>query len=244
MGCCAQRYCLAWPEEKADHVRPPQATAPVPLAHRCNASPSQARRQTRPQAAGVVLPVPTGSSVLVDGCGLGSLRRARASEWLRLWRSSVAGVVCEPALALRRTHVAGGVSPSGRARSRRGRAAPPPAPWAWGRAAGSGGCGPGSRQRRAPGTPGRQRAAGRWCRARRCHTPSLRVPGACQPLSPTAYRRLRHPAARVVPAWVAAVSHRDAWVPASVSSTPTRACRRRWIASAPASLRLSTAPDA
>jgi len=131
LGCCAQRCFLAWPEEKADHARPPQATALVPLAHRGTASPSQARRPTRPQAAGVVLPVPTGGFVLVHGCGVGSLRRARPLEWLRRWRSSVAGVVCEPAWALRRTHVAGGVSPSVRARARRGRAAPHPAPWAW-----------------------------------------------------------------------------------------------------------------
>ena len=44
--------------------------------------------------------------------------------------------------------------------------------------------------------------------------------------------------------WVAAVGPRDARAPASVLSTPTRACRRRWLASAPASLRLPTAPDA
>jgi hypothetical protein len=42
----------------------------------------------------------------------------------------------------------------------------------------------------------------------------------------------------------AAVGHREVRAPASVPSTPTRACRRRRIASAPASLRLLAAPEA
>jgi len=74
-------------------------------------------------------------------------------------------------------------------------------------------------------------------------TPSTPVPGAASATITHGHRMVRHPAARVVPAWGTAVGHREARAPASVPSNPTRACRRRRIASAPASLRLLAAPD-
>ena len=58
------------------------------------------------------------------------------------------------------------------------------------------------------------------CRARWCHTPS--TPGARLPPSPMAHRMVRSPAARVVPTWVAAVGHREAWVPASGPQQPNK----------------------
>ena len=96
------------------------------------------------------------------------------------------------------------------------------------RAAGAGGGGRGSA--RPGGGPARPRPCA-WCRVSDPLAPSrglggIRRPGGCQ-------RR-----------WVAAVGHRDARAPASVPSTPTRACRRRRPASARASLPLSAAPDA
>ena len=91
---------------------------------------------------------------------------------------------------------------------------------------------------------GGHRAAGRSCRARWVSHPPPRCLVRRQPPSPKAHRMVRHPAARVVPAWGAAVGHREARAPASVPSHPTRACRRRRIASAPTSLRLLAAPEA
>jgi len=85
------------------------------------------------------------------------------------------------------------------------------------------------RGRAGPGGAMRPRPAGRVSR---------------QPSLTTAHRVWWPVAARVVPTGVAAVGHWEVRPPASVSSPPTRACRRRWIASAPPSLRLPTAPEA
>ena len=107
-----------------------------------------------------------------------------------------------------------------------GRAGPAPGP---GRrlVPGVGTCG-GVRRRRsgppaAPRPPRGQRAPGRSWRAQWCPTPS--TPGARLPPSPMAHRRVRSPAARVGPTWVAAVGHRGTpGPPRPVPSNPTRAC--------------------
>ena len=118
---------------------------------------------------------------------------------------------------------------------------------AWGLSAGSGGGGQGRRQRRAPAGPGTRRGglvlSGGRSRHGGATRPPLRGPAPRQvPWSP-AHRAWRQPAARAAPAGTAAGGHREARAPASVSSHPTRVCRRRETASARASLRLFPAPE-
>ena len=200
----------------------------------------------------MVLSMPTGGAVRVHGCGVGSRRRARPSAWPRLWRRSMAGVVREHALALRRPHGAGGVSPSVRARSRRGRAAPPPAPWAWRRVVpGMAACcrvrwplvraaGRAVRQAR-PG--GRRRPGGGAGHGGATCPPPVSLAHVSRhrprPTGGCGFRR---------PGWCRRGGRRSGTGkpggPVSVPSTPTRACRRRPAASARASLPLPGAPEA
>jgi len=194
-------------------------------------------------------------------------RRAatRAGRWSRMrWRgrgggpcpcSSVVWCVPWPVLAPTRTCGAGVTSPSAGGRSPRGRVAAPPAPWVGRRVvpdvkarsrvrlpwAGLPAVPCPSRTR--PGTGGSTRPVGRPGHGGATRAPPLSL-APCQPLSPTTQRVWRPPAARVVPAWVAAVGHREARAPASGASHPTKACRRRLPASARPSLPLAAAPDA
>src|SRR5712691_7414013 len=147
--------------------------------------------------------------------------------------SGVAGGGSTPVLAPRRMSVAGVAAPPPGARSRHGHVAPlscamrgvaSPAlrgGFLLGPAAGRA-----ARQRRAPAGPGKRRGAS-GCRAV-VHGP----PGGAASCGEGA------------PAGVASVGHREARAPASVSSNPTRVCRRRRTASARASLPLFAAPDA
>ena len=160
-----------------------------------------------------------------------------------------------PVLAPTRTCGAGVTSPSAGGRSPRGRVAAPPAPWVGRRVvpdvkarsrvrlpwAGLPAVPCPSRTR--PGTGGSTRPVGRPGHGGATRAPPLSL-APCQPLSPTTQRVWRPPAARVVPAWVAAVGHREARAPASGASHPTKACRRRLPASARPSLPLAAAPDA
>jgi hypothetical protein len=194
----------------------PRRQHPCPLSRAATPARPRARRPTRPQAAGVVLPVPTSGAVLGHGCGVGSLRRARPAAWLRFWRHSVAGVVRAPALALRGSHVVGGASPSVLLRPGRGGVSCP----ARGCAAGSGGAGPGSGPRRAPDTPGGPRATGRWCRTR----------GATRP----------------PPLSLARVSRHRPRPPGGGGSRRSGWCRRGWrwsVTGKPGSPRWSPAPQ-
>ena len=89
----------------------------------------------------------------------------------------------------------------------------------WGRAAGSGGGAWGRRQRQA-------HHGGRGLAGRRAEHGGVRRPPSlcqvpCQRPSPAVSRAWWHPAAQVVPRWVAAVGHREGRVPASVPSHPT-----------------------
>ena len=121
LGCCAQRCFLAWPGEKADHVRRSSTTRRI-------AHPSQVRRQARPQQAGVLPPVLTGSPGRAGGCGAGpGMRGGRGGGPGPC--SRVAGGVPWPVLAPTRTCGAGVTSPSAGGRSPRGWVTVPPAPW-------------------------------------------------------------------------------------------------------------------
>jgi len=169
--------------------------------------------------------------------------------------SSVAGGVHWPVLAPTRTWGAGVTSPSAGGRLPRGRLATPPAPWLGRRVvpdveararvrlpwAGRPAAPCPSRTR--PSTGGSPRPLGRPGPGGARRAPPLSL-APCQPRSPKTQRVWRRPTARVVPAWVAEVGHREARAPASGASHPTKACRRRLPASARPSLPLVAAPDA
>ena len=167
-----------------------------PRGHRRHTSPSQAQRQAKSQAAGVLPSVSMGAPQRDGGCGVRPIGRA----WPWWWP-----------LALAAVGLVGGVHPCWRSCPDLGRAVWPRhwghgrgvVRWcrvlcpdllgvscpAWGRmaGAGSGGGRAGStviQQHHA--STGGHRAPGRSCRAWWCDASSTPVPGARQPLSPTA----------------------------------------------------------
>ena len=189
MGCWAQRCCLAWRREQAAQARPPLPHVSCLLGQHRTLSLSQALRQARPQAAGVLPPMPPGSPV----CGRVWLGHHLACEAIVVAPGSgsgVAGVMPTTVLTPPRPPGAGVVSP--RARAGRGRVAPVLCQGlvgvscpAWGRVAESSGGGRGRRARHASAAPRQQQGASRcrvvmpgmgrpralhcgaWCRVRR-----------------------------------------------------------------------------
>ena len=203
-----------------NHPRPP---ALFPLGQRRHASPSQARWPARLEAVGVLPPVLPGGAARAGRCGMGTSRRGGPAS---------RAPMC--------TWGAGGAALAPGAPSRRGRGALRPWPWArWGVLPAVGVCGgvrrPQSGQPSVPGSRARPRGATGLL---------LRCPSPCAPRALQGHRAWRHPAPRVGHAEVAAVGREEARAPASGTSTPTKACRRRLPASARASLPLPAAPDA
>ena len=215
----------------------PCPTAGTPPAGRCAATRADRESRTRwrvrcrPQHAGgaVVVASAPAAAWLVACAGPRWCRRARVWPVSRPRPPGDGRRVEGRRLPLRRGRV-GGSSP------------------AWGRASGAGCRGRGRQPHRVPSstrpaTGGSARPAGRAGHGDATRPPPLSL-APRQPPSLTTHRVWRHPTARMVPAWVAAVGHREARVPASGASNPTKACRRRLPASARASLPLSAAPDA
>jgi hypothetical protein len=223
LGCWAQRCCLAWPRGKQTrHARPLPHVLGI-RGYRRHTSPSQAQQQARPQAA-VVLPP----------CALGGPRRRVQCAPHPACRAVVvvpgpghggAGVVRSPGLAAYPCHREHERSVVGWRRVLRPGLGGVSGP-GWGRGAGA--SGGGAAGRAGPGGATRPRPAGRVSR---------------QPSLTKAHRVWWPVAARVVLRWVAAVGPWEARPPASVSSHPTRVCRRRRTASARASLPLFAAPE-
>ena len=202
-----------------------------PLRHRRNPRPSQAHQQATPQAAGGLPSVLHGGPGRAGGWGCAHHPTCRAIVVAPDSGSGGAGVGCSPGLApaachRHREHGRGVV-----------KGPPHPAPWhaprlrlgvgacCWGQRLRRGG-----RQHRAPTAPGQQRRgrAGRGsCRAWWCPAPSTPGPGAASAAIAHGPRggvaSDGQGGARVG----AAVGHREPRAPASVSSHPTRACRRR-----------------
>ena len=208
LGCCAQHGCLAWPRAQADDVRL-----------------SQARRQARSAAVVGRSPAPPADPVRAGRAAraLSGVRGRRGDPRLRQrggwgWKHARAGSTAHVGGWCRGTATRGKVAAWSRGAlscAMRGVASPAlRGGFLLGPAAGRA-----ARQRRAPAGPGKRRGAS-GCRAV-VHGP----PGGAASCGEGA------------PAGVAAVGHREARAPASVSSNPTRVCSRLGIASAHASLR-------
>jgi len=195
----------------------------------------------------VLCPMRPGAPVDADGCGGGSILHAGPS-WGPQAPAAAGRVACASPHWHQRVCQGAAWRPRHRGHGRGGHCVLPQ------RLFGGGACGGDRWRRSAPAgraVPSRTRhasrghgAAGRSCGARwGAHSPPLCLVRP-HPRSPKAHRRVQPPAARMVPTWAAVGGHREARTPASVPSNPTRACRRRPTASAPASLRLLGAPDA
>jgi hypothetical protein len=236
LGCWAQHGCLAWSGENTDHVRL-----------------SQARRQARSAAVVGRSPVPTADVVRAGGGGAGTRRgagpsggrQAPAAVWLEgeyaragstaqaggWWRGTATrGQGAAWARGAWSYAMSGLASAALRGGMRRGLAAA-------GRAAVS----PMPQQGQA--SAGGPRAAGWSSTARWCHAPFTPGPYAAS------VARVHSPPGVAASCGQGGARggggrrHREARAPASVSSHPTRVCRRRRTASARPSLRLLAAPE-
>ena len=234
----AVRSLVAWrgPGKKQTRHDRPRPHARCPRGPHCHPSLSHAQRQARPQAAVVRPPVPTERPVHTGGWSVSPLLRTGPAWWVSgarpCWRPRThLGPVSCPR---HRAHGCG----AGGAPSCAGGGPACPSVRVGGRLGQGVAIGDavrvGSQQR--PARPGASHAAGRSSRARGRHVGCPLGRSPCQPTSPKAHQ--------AVHAWVAAVGPRAGRAPASVPSTPTRACRRPLPASAPTSLRLPAAPEA
>ncbi len=232
------RSLVSWPgpEHKQTRHDCPRPHALGPRGQHRHTRPSHAQRQARPPAAVVLPPVPIGWPVHTGRCGVSTLLRTgpawRPQAPAAAWGVSGARPCWRPRTRLGpascprpRAHGRGVVGwRSVRCRRRVG------VSWrAWGRSSGAG-----RRERRrgpcgVPAAPGPPRCVAR------CGV----SPGAVAVSGTVSHGPLG--GARVGGGGRCTGKGR---APASVPSTPTRACRRHSIASARASLRLLSAPEA